>query len=68
MGSKNFNHLQRPVLSSKSEEIFMLGQPFNMKKTMAGAKVGFEGGSISNGTILSAGSDNMSTKWNMVNI
>lgn len=68
MRSKNFQNFQKPALSTKSEEIFMLGQPFNMKRTMAGAKVGFEGGSTSNGTILSAGSDTMTTKWNMINI
>ena len=70
MRAKNFNQFQRPVLSTKSEEIFMLGQPFNMKRAMQGTKVGieFEGGSTSNGTILSAGSDTMTNKWNMINI
>lgn len=66
MRSKKLGGFQKPTLSTKSEEIFMLGQPFNMKKTMAGAKVGFEGGSTSNGNILSAGSESVSTKWNMM--
>lgn len=63
MRSKNFNQFQKPILSTKSEEIFMLGQPFNMKKNFF---TGDQGGSTSNGTILSAGSDTMTTKWNFI--
>ena len=64
MRSKNFNQFQKPILSTKSEEIFMLGQPFNMRRNffMGDNK----GGSISNGTILSTGSDTMTTKWNLI--
>ena len=51
------------MLSTKSEEIFALGQPFCMKKNFL---VGDQGGSNSNGTILSAGSDTMTTKWNLI--
>jgi len=30
--AKNFSQFQKPILSTKSEEIFALGQPFSMKK------------------------------------
>lgn len=63
MRSKNTFTFNKPMLSTKSEEIFMLGQPFNMKKNFF---TGEEGGSNSNGTILSAGSDTMTTKWNFI--
>lgn len=39
-----------------------------MKRTLAGAKVGFEGGSAANGNNLSAGSDTVFNKFNMINI
>lgn len=64
MRSKNFTtQFQKPVLSTKSEEIFMLGQPFNMKRNFF---TGDQGGSNSNGTMLSAGSDTMTSKWNII--
>jgi len=64
MRSKNFTtQFQKPILSTKSEEIFMLGQPFNMKRNFF---AGVNGGSSSNGTILSANSDTMTTKWNFI--
>lgn len=65
MRSKNFTQFQKPILSTKSEEIFMLGQPFNMKKNFF---TGDQGGSNSNGTILSAGSDTMTTKWQFIDV
>ena len=66
MRSKNFNQLQKPILSTKSEEIFMLGQPFNMRRNFFMGDI--QGGNISNGTIFSTESDTMINEWNLIDV